>query len=390
MTPSRRDFIERSATTYGALALGIPPVESTIDSTHDKKYSSNPLKILFIGGTGFIGPHMVRVARKEGHEVTLFNRGITNPHLFPDLEKLRGDRDGGLDILKGREWDAVIDTSGYLPRLVRDSAELLKDTVQQYLYISTTDAYQTYNIIDINEDAPMAILQDPTTEDVGSFYGPLKAQCEREVREVFPNRSTVIRPTWIVGPGDRRTDLVYWLQRINIGGEVLAPGDPTDPIQIIDARDLADFVIHLLENKTLGTYNAVGPESELSISEFLYGIRAITNSAINFTWVDAEFLSKKKIYPWRDLPLWWPPRDDYPGPPGMSIGGGTGFGLISRKLSISAGLRYRPLAVTAKDTLDWFFTWAEEWKDRQRSGLTMEIESEILAAWHAQHLKYDY
>lgn len=384
MTTPRRDFIRRSAAAYGALALGLPATALGVAPAPAVKPAREPLRILFIGGTGFIGPHMVRAALAGGHTPTLFNRGRTNPHLFPEVEKLRGDRDGGLGVLEGRTWDAVIDTSGYVPRLVRDSAELLKDAVDHYLYISTTDAYRTYNIIDMDEDAPMAVLADPTTEDVSSFYGPLKAQCEREVWGVFPTRATVVRPTWIVGPGDRSTHFAYWLQRINRGGEVLAPGDPTDPVQIIDARDLADFVVHLLESKTFGTYNGVGPEGELSIAELLYGIRAVTSAPTRFTWVDADFLAEHKVYPWRDLPLWWPPRDDYPGSPGMSIVGGTGFGLISRRRSIAAGLRYRPLAVTAGETLDWFLTWADEWETRQRSGLTLEREAEILAAWHAR------
>jgi len=384
MTTTRRDFIARSAAAYGALTLGLPDAVLGRALLPVREPSQTPLRILFIGGTGFIGPHMVEAAMAAGHTPTLFNRGRTNPHLFPDVEKLRGDRDGGLGVLEGRTWDAVIDTSGYVPRLVRDSAERLKDVVDHYLYISTTDAYRTYNIVDMDEDDPTAVLDDPTTEDVGSFYGPLKAQCEREVLEVYPDRTTIVRPTWIVGPGDRSTHFSYWLQRINGGGEVLAPGDPTDPVQIIDARDLADFVVHLLNERTFGTYNAVGPEAELSIAEFLYGIRAITSAPTRFVWVDADFLAEHKVYPWRDLPLWWPPREDYPGPPGMSIGGGTGFGLISRERSVAAGLRFRPLAVTAKETLDWFMTWADEWEHRQRSGLTLEREAEILTAWHAR------
>ncbi len=384
MTTTRRNFIGRSAAAYGALTLGLPDMLPGVAPIRTNVPDQAPLRILFIGGTGFIGPHMVEAAIAAGHTPTLFNRGRTNPHLFPDVEKLKGDRDGGLGVLEGRTWDAVIDTSGYVPRLVRDSAELLRDAVDQYLYISTTDAYATYNIVDMDEDAPTAVLEDPTTENVGGFYGPLKAQCEREVRAVFPDRTTVVRPTWIVGPGDRSTHFSYWLQRINGGGEVLAPGDPTDPVQIIDARDLADFVVHLLNQKTFGTYNAVGPEAELSIAEFLYGIRAVTSAPTRFTWVDADFLEEHEVYPWRDLPLWWPPRDDYTGPPGMSIGGGTGFGLISRERSVAAGLRFRPLAVSAKETLDWFLTWADEWESRQRSGLTLEREAEILAAWHAR------
>ena len=385
MIRTRREFLERCAAAWAAFGLGRPiAARGLIPPPVGEWPAPASLRILFLGGTGFIGPHMVRRALERGHTPTLFNRGRTNPHLFPEVERLTGDRDGGLGGLAGRSWDAVIDTSGYVPRLVRDSAELLRGAVGQYLYISTTDAYRTYNIIDMDEDAPTAVLEDPTTEDVSSYYGPLKAQCEREVRAVFPTGATVVRPTWIVGPGDRSTRFTYWVQRIHRGGEVLAPGNPTDPVQIIDARDLADFVVHLLETNTFGTYNAVGPEAELSIAEFLYGIRAVTNAPTRFTWVDADFLAEHEVYPWRDLPLWWPPREDYPGPPGMSIGGGTGFGLISRRRSIAAGLSFRPLAVTAKDTLDWFLTWQDEWEARRNAGLAREREAEILAAWHAR------
>jgi len=380
MTTTRRDFMEWSAAVYGAFTLGLPVTALSCSRTPLEKRASKPLRILFLGGTGFIGPHMVQEALDRGHTPTLFNRGRTNPHLFPNVEKLKGDRDGGLGVLEGHTWDAVIDTSGYVPHVVRASAELLKDVVNQYLFISTTAVYQPFNGIDIEETAPLATLDNPTTHT----YGPLKAQCEREVRELFPTHSTVLRLCTIGGPGDRSNQFTYWVQRIDRGGEVLAPGDTTDPVQILDVRDLSEWVIRLLESATYGTYNAVGPEAELSFAEFLYGIRATTSAATSFTWVDADFLAKHELYPWKQIPLWWPSRDDYRGAPGGGFLGGTGFGLVNRKRAIRAGLTYRPLAVTAKDTLDWFETWTEPWESGSQPGLTLAEESDVLAMWHAR------
>ena len=384
MALSRRNFMGLSAAACGALIPGLPGTALRRSLDRFERQEPQPLRLLFLGGTGFIGPHIVQAALDRGHTLTLFNRGRTNAHLFPEVEKLRGDRDGGLGVLEGRTWDAVIDTSGYVPRLVRASAEVLKDTVNHYLFVSSIAAYETFNFIGIEETAPLATLDDPNTEDVGAFYGPLKAQCERELAAVFPTRATVVRPTEVVGPGDRGNDFTYWVQRIHRGGEVLAPGDPSDPIQLIDVRDLADWVIRLIENATYGAYNAVGPESELSMAEFLYGIRAVTNAPTSFTWVDSDVLAEHDVYPWREIPMWWPPRDDYAGAPGRSIQGGTGIGLVSRTRALGAGLTYRPLAVTSKDTLDWFLSWTDPWESIGHPALTLEKEAEILARWHAR------
>lgn len=282
MSVSRRDVLKTMGIVGTAAAMG--PIELLGTTPR----ASRALRILFIGGTGFIGPHMVRRAMANGHTVTLFNRGRTNPHLFPDIEKLVGDRDGGLGVLRGREWDAVIDTSGYIPRVVRDSAELLRDSVHRYLFISTGDAYADFIKIGIDEDYRLDTIDDPTNEDPSKNYGPLKVLCEQAVLDTFPGRSTILRPGWIIGAGDYNSISPYWPMRVHHGGEVLAPGDPTDPIQIIDPHDLARFVIKILEENIDGIYNTVGPGSPLTTAEFLYGVRAVTSSAVRFTWVPAD------------------------------------------------------------------------------------------------------
>ena len=369
---TRRKFLKVAA---GGAALSIAPrrVLPLVESVWRPRA---PLRILFIGGTGFIGPHMVRAAMARGHVPTLFNRGKTNPGLFPEVEKLIGDRDGGLDVLKGHQWDAVIDTSGYVPRVVRASAQLLKGAASHYLFISTGDVYKDFSVDHLDEDAPKADLPEPNSEDTRKYYGPLKVVCEEEVRAAFPEHHTIIRPGWIVGPGDNANLFTYWPVRVDRGGEVLAPGDPTDPVQIIDARDMAEWIIRMLETRTSGAFNAFGPGSRLSIAEFLYGIRAITPADVKFTWVETQFLLDRKIRPWVDIPIWYPPLGDH-----------KGNGLISPKRAIAAGLTYRPLAVTAQDTLAWFKSLGSPWADGEKSpGLSAAREAELLTEWH-QHGK---
>jgi len=337
--------------------------------------SGASLRILFLGGTGFIGPHMVNAALARGHVPTLFNRGRTHPHLFPNVEKLVGDRDGGLQALRGRTWDAVIDTSGFVPRVVRDSAQLLRGNARQYLFISTGDVYRDFSVEHMDEDAPKATLPDPRSEDVSKYYGPLKALCEKEVEAAFPNHATIVRPGWIVGPGDNLNLFTYWPVRIDRGGEVLAPGDQTDPVQVIDARDMGEWIIRMLEQGVTGAFNAFGPAATLSIAEMLYGIRAVTGGDVRFTWVGTDFLLERKIRPWRDIPIWYPPIGDH-----------KGNGSISPARAITAGLTYRPLAVTARDTLNWFKSLGQPWDGGpgRRPGLSAKREAELLAEWHSQ------
>ncbi len=363
---TRRDFL---ATTALASAAGLLPRHHALGATSRR---TSALRILFIGGTGFIGPHMVQAALDRGHKPTLFNRGKTNPQLFPTVEKLVGDRDGGLKVLEGRQWDAVIDTSGYLPRLVRDSAQLLKRAARHYLFISTGDVYQDFSVERLDESAPLVTLADPASEDVSKYYGPLKVLCEREVRAAFPEHNTIVRPGWIVGPGDNLNLFTYWPVRIKRGGEVLAPGDPTDPVQIIDARDMAEWIVRMLESGTTGDYNAFGPASDLSIAEFLYGIRAVVSSEVRWTWVTTDFLLERNVKPWRDIPIWYPPIGDH-----------KGNGLISPRRAIAAGLTYRPLADTARDTIEWFESLGEPWEGGtgRRPGLPAAREAELLSEW---------
>jgi 2'-hydroxyisoflavone reductase len=375
MPTTRREFLQLSAAASGALCFGT--LDRAFAQGSAVSSAEVPLRILILGGTGFIGPHQVRYALARGHAVTLFNRGRTNPHLFPEVEKLRGDRDGDLEALKGREWDAVIDNSASIPRRVRDSAQLLEDAVGQYLYISTLSVYQGFPEPGMDETAPVRTIDDPTIEEVtGRTYGALKALCEREAQRAFPGRATIVRPGLIVGPGDRTDRWTYWPVRIDRGGEVLAPADPTDLVRYIDARDLAEWCVHMLERREPGVYNAVGPRSHLSVAGMLYGIRAITSVAVSFTWVNADFLAERDVRPWSHMPAWLPPRD-----------GNEGYGSISRARAIEKGLSFRPLAVTAQDTLEWWKSLPEERRSRPRAGLSAEREAEVLAAWHARRVE---
>ena len=371
MRSNRREFLQVSAALTGALALGRLGVAET--EALPTVPQVEPLRVLILGGTGFIGPHQVRYALARGHQVTLFNRGQTNPQLFPEVEKLRGDRDGDLEALKGREWDAVIDNSATIPRWVRDSAQLLKDAVGQYIYISTLSVYQGFPNHGMDETAPVRELEDPTVEQVsGRTYGGMKVLCEREAQRAFPGRATVLRPGLIVGPGDRTDRWTYWPVRVQRGGEVLAPGDRERLVRYIDARDVSEWCIRLAERGVTGVYNTVGPRAHLSMAEMLYGIRAVVSNEIAFTWVPEDFLAEQGVRPWSDMPAWLPRE------------GNEGYGSVSRDLAIANGLTFRPLAVTAQETLDWWAGLPEERWATPRAGLPPEREREVLAAWHAR------
>ena len=378
MTMTRRDVIRTMGLAGAAAEIGPADLLGAIPQARAS------LRILFIGGTGFIGPHMVRRAMERGHTVSLFNRGRSNTHLFPDVEKFVGDRDGGLDVLRGHEWDAVIDTSGYVPRVVRDSAELLRNSVHRYLFISTGDAYADFIKIGIDEDYTLDTIEDPTSEDAGRFYGPLKVLCEKAVQETYPGRNTVLRPGWIIGSGDYNSISPYWPMRVHTGGEILAPGAPTDPVQIIDPHDLARFVIKILEEDINGIYNTVGPASPLTWGEFLYGVRAVTNSNVRFTWVPADFLAEMNVSAMTDMPIWFPPDDNYPTPAPFEPGA-KGFHQISGARAIAAGLTFRPLAETARSIIDEFLERGVDWATTERRfGVSLAREAEVLAAWQAR------
>ena len=329
-------------------------------------------KILILGGTAFLGPQLVEAAQRRGHTVTLFNRGKTRPEMFPDVEKLRGDRDGDLKALEGRTWDTVIDTSGYVPRIVKASAELLAPKVRQYVFVSTISVYADTSQVGIDETSPVAVAPDPKTEDIPAHYGALKALCEQAAEAALPGRTTVVRPGLIVGPGDGSDRFTYWPVRVAAGGEVLAPGDPTNPVQFIDVRDLAEFIITAIEGGHVGVYNANG--APMPMGDLLNGSKAALASNAEFTWVDRQFLADNKVEPWSDLPVWIPPD------PGFE--GATSF-RIDRATAI--GLKSRPLAETVTETVAWWNTLPEPRRAKMRAGITREREAELLAAWHAAH-----
>ncbi len=329
-------------------------------------------RLLILGGTAFLGPALVELARARGHTLTLFNRGKTQPHLFPEVEKLVGDRDGNLRALEGRSWDAVIDTSGYVPRVVRASAELLAPRVAHYLFISTISVYRDIDRYGIDEASPVATMEDETSEDLSQHYGALKALSEKAAEAAMPGRATIVRPGLIAGPGDPTDRFSYWPVRTARGGEVLAPGDGEDPVQFIDVRDLAAFILQLVERQEVGVYNATGPASTLSMRGLLEACAAATPGAgATFTWASADFLEEHKVRPWSDMPVWIP-----------RSGEAGGLGRVSNARALSAGLTFRPPVETVRATRDWFQTLPPERQAKLRSGLTPEREREVLAAWH--------
>lgn len=343
-----------------------------------------PLKILILGGTGFIGPPEVKYALARGHKVTVFNRGKTHPRELPDgVEQLIGDRNGQLDALRNRKWDVVIDNPTMLPKWVRDAAKILQGNVQRYIFISTISVYDNVSKSGVDETAPVAKYAgvDPMKETrdtvIGShfaLYGPLKALSEKEVEKWFPGKSLIIRPGLIVGPGDESDRFTYWTVRIDRGGEILAPGDPSDPVQIIDARDLAEWIIRMAEQGTTGTYNATGPDTRLTTGRMLDGIKtALEAKSAKFTWVPAKFLEEHKVSPWSDMPVWIPPDSE---------DGGTG--AVSNARAVGKGLAFRPLVVTARDTLAWFKSQPKARQEKLKAGLSPAREAEVLKAWHAQ------
>ncbi len=331
-----------------------------------------PKKILILGGTGFLGPALVAVARGRGHTLTLFNRGKTNPGRFTDLEQLHGDRNGQLDALRGHRWDAVIDDSGYVPRHVHDSATLLAPSVQHYLFVSTISVY-TDGSKPIDENSPVAKLEKPTEDPGNGAYGPLKALCETAAAAAMPGRVTVVRPGLIVGPEDPTDRFTYWPLRLARGGEVLAPGQPSDPVSYIDVRDLAHWMIAVVERTLTGTFNATGPATTLGVGALLDGCKQAAHSDAKLTWVDVDFLDRQDVHGWVDLPVWLSPRGEE-----------TYLGRINRDKAVKAGLTFRSVADTARDTLAWWNTLPEARRAKPKAGLTPERERQVLAAWHAR------
>jgi 2'-hydroxyisoflavone reductase len=320
------------------------------------------VKLLVLGGTKFLGRHAVASALADGHDVTIFTRGQTNPDLFPEAEHLVGDRDGGLDGLRDRTWDGVVDTSGYVPRVVRQSAELLRDAVARYVFVSSISVYADFGE-PVSEETPVAELEDPQTEEVMEHYGALKAACERVVEEVYRERGALVRAGLIVGPHDPTDRFTYWPRRLARGGEVLGPGDPDAPVQLVDARDLARWLVQLALKGPGGTFNATGPADPLAFAELLERARTAIASNAEIEWVDEQRLLDAGVQPWSELPLWLP-GTEYAGMCRADIG-----------RAVEAGLTFRPLEETVADTLAWDRT-----VDGDRPTLSFEREQEILAA----------
>lgn len=327
------------------------------------------MKILIIGGTRFLGRHLVESALARRHVVTLFNRGLTNPDLFPQVETILGDREKDLSEVLGYEWDAVIDTCGYVPRIVRLSASTLEGSVDRYVFISSISVYAGFSKIGIDESDPVGKMEDETVEEItGETYGPLKALCEQTVQDIFgDDRTLIIRPGLIVGPYDPTDRFTYWPVRVARGGDVLAPEKPEAPIQIIDGRDLSDFIIRLVEENASGIFNATGPDYELSMGAMLETCKQASNSDADFKWAPVEFLTRHEVAPWSDMPVWIPNTEE-----------DAGFSRVDISKAVNAGLKFRPLAETVRDTLEWAATRPSdrEW----RAGLSADREAKLLAA----------
>ena len=373
---TRRQFIKLSAAAAGtALGVGNLLAEKSV----------KPLRILILGGTGFTGPYQVRYALSRGHKITVFNRGRTHPGELPEgVEQLTGDRNGKLDALKDRRWDVVIDNPTSVPVWVRDAAQILKGNVDRYVFISTISVYADTSKPGTDEGAPLAKYNGPDAMKESrdtiiaskyALYGPLKALSEQEAEKWFPKKTLIIRPGLIVGPGDETDRFSYWPVRIDHGGEVLAPGDPIDPVQFIDARDLAEWTIRMIESGETGIYNATGPERKLGIGKMLETMKSALSSNAKFTWVSADFLEAQKVAAWSDMPVWIPPR-------GEEAGGNQ----VSNKRALVKGLTFRPFPETARDTLAWFKKLPQDRQSHLKAGLNPEREAEVLAVWHKKNM----
>ena len=351
----------------------------TAANANGKEKARRPLRILILGGTKFIGIHITELALQRGHAITHFNRGKTNVDLFPDIEHIKGDRDGQIEALKGRKWDAVIDDSGYLPRHVRLSAELLAPNVQRYLFVSTISVYASLAKAN-TEDSPVGKIADESVEKVGDeTYGPLKALCERAAMTAMPGRVAVVRPGLIVGPHDPTDRFTYWPARAARGGEILAPDAPGDRIQIIDARDLAAFALKLVEDQTVGTFNAASPPGMFTMGDMLSSSINAADALVkpspppHAEWVPEAFLKKQEIQPWVDMPVWFGESGEYAGASSTSVARAS-----------HAGLAIRPIQQTVNDTLAWHLQRPAQEQTKLSAGLSAEREQKALSAWHAE------
>ncbi|MCZ8130449.1 MAG: hypothetical protein O9284_04025 [Steroidobacteraceae bacterium] len=337
--------------------------------------ASAPFSLLILGGTGFIGPHMTEQALARGWKVTHFNRGRRDPDGVPGVETLLGDRDGKLDALRGRRWDAVIDNSGYVPRIVKMSAELLAPNVGQYLFVSSVSAYASLATAQ-DETSPVAKLKDETVETVDNeTFGGLKALCEQAAERALPGRTTIVRPGYIVGPLDPTDRFTYWPVRVARGGDMLAPGTPADPIQVIDARDLTAWMLGLVEKRHLGTYNAVSAPRQFTMGGLIETSRKVSGAKTDVTWLPADFL-EQQFGEQASFPPWAPTVGEY-----------AGLALTRVDRALQTGLTIRPLEHTVRDTLAWHATRPADRQAKLRSGIEPEKEAAVLAAWRARQTR---
>jgi 2'-hydroxyisoflavone reductase len=335
------------------------------------------MKILILGGTVFLGRHLIEAASARGHEVTMFNRGRHNPDLYPEIEKLQGDRSRDLGVLDGRRWDAVIDTCGYVPGVVRRSAEFLADAVEHYTFISSCSVYENFDLSGTDENAPVRTItseqlneaekietgERATALTYGEMYGALKALCELAAEKAMPGRILNVRAGLIVGPHDYSDRFTYWVHRVAQGGEVLAPGRPGRRVRAVDARDLAEWILRMAEKRQAGIYNATGAEDGLTMERLLEECRTVSGSDARFIWAGEKFLLEQGVGAWGEMPLWIP--EEY-----------NGIFLVNNDRAIAAGLTFRPLSETIKDTLAWDATRSSN--AERRAGLKPERERKLV------------
>jgi 2'-hydroxyisoflavone reductase len=386
---SRRDFIRQAALAGAAVGLaGLTPPFARRAWSLDGDAPTDKLKVLILGGTGQTGPHLIEELVRRGHTVTMFNRGTRSEELFPAVECLIGDRQpepgDGLKALEaeiagGRSWDICIDIWPQIPRIVENTAVLLKGHVGHYMFVSSISVYVDFATPGADETSPVGQAPDAdTTTYTDELFGPFKAECENRVRRHYPENHTIFRPGLIVGPRDASFRGGYWPVRVRRGGEVLAPGDGTTAVQVIDGRDLTAFEVLCMERRTGGTFDVTGPNpaSPLTMLGMLETCRKVGGAEASFVWADLAFLEENGVGAWRDMPCWLPGEGET-----------AGFGKRSLARAVAAGLTHRPLADTVRDTLTWYDALPDDRREAvtKRAGLTAEREAEVLKAWHAKH-----
>ena len=377
MNGSRREFLKRSAAlaaagVAGSCASNKGSLEPSAEQP-DRPAPPRGMSLLVLGGARFPAPSIVDAALARGYEVSVFGADAASTPFAGEVERLVGNRDDDLDALRYRSWDAVIDTDGYVPRHVRGPAELLSEYVGHYLFLSTCSVYRELGRKPVDESSALRTLEDETVEVVnGKTYGALKALCERAAEAAMPGRVTRVRPGVVVGPGDPTDRFTWWPTRVQAGGEVLAPGRPEYEIQLLDARDLADFCVRLVEKEATGTFNACGLREPVPMGELLATCREVTGSDATFTWVEESFLARHRVRPWTELPAWFPPPQGMEQVPPVSCG-----------RAVEAGLSFRDLTRTVEDTLAFHEARGADYVLREGIGMSPGREQELLDAWHA-------